>query len=297
MIGPRGERAGQRKPHGERRLLHPRSAELPGTARMNEATAWRGRLFLGTGWLLYAGPIGPTSAHAHHAFQLLISAHELMLQGVDDPSPVPCRAAVIPCDAVHTTLGLSQAGTIAYVDPDTARGRGLRMLLDPGPRSAETWIELGQKLREASPLAVPRSWEEARSAWEQLVDALLPEDTRGRPVHPAVTRAMAIVDSAGLECRLSTTAELVGISEGRLSHLFSESVGIPFRVYVLWRRLQRAAGALATGASVTEAAHAAGFADGPHFSRTCRRMFGIAPSDVAGVADWITGPGAHLDTR
>jgi AraC-like DNA-binding protein len=32
------------------------------------------------------------------------------------------------------------------------------------------------------------------------------------------------------------------------------------------------------GSSWTEAAQQAGFADSAHLSRTCRRMFGIAPS-------------------
>ena len=37
---------------------------------------------------------------------------------------------------------------------------------------------------------------------------------------------------------------------------------------------------MADGASLTEAAHEAGFADSAHFSRTFRRMFGLAPSSL-----------------
>ena len=51
-------------------------------------------------------------------------------------------------------------------------------------------------------------------------------------------------------------------------------------------RLERAAGELAHGRTLTEAAHAAGFADSAHLSRVFRRMFGIAPSDVTAVARW-----------
>jgi len=34
------------------------------------------------------------------------------------------------------------------------------------------------------------------------------------------------------------------------------------------------------GASLSEAAHAAGFADAAHLARTSRRMFGIPPSSM-----------------
>jgi len=37
------------------------------------------------------------------------------------------------------------------------------------------------------------------------------------------------------------------------------------------------------GASLTEAAHAAGFFDSAHFSRTFRQTFGFAPSTVLGA--------------
>jgi AraC family transcriptional regulator len=35
-----------------------------------------------------------------------------------------------------------------------------------------------------------------------------------------------------------------------------------------------------SGGSWTEAAHAANFADSAHLTRTCRRMFGLAPTSA-----------------
>jgi AraC-like DNA-binding protein len=51
--------------------------------------------------------------------------------------------------------------------------------------------------------------------------------------------------------------------------------------WLLWRKLEQAALAISTGASLAEAAHAGGFADQPHFSRTMRRMFGLTPGAAA----------------
>jgi AraC-like DNA-binding protein len=52
--------------------------------------------------------------------------------------------------------------------------------------------------------------------------------------------------------------------------------------------LGRATELVAAGASITDAAHGAGFADGAHLSRVCRRMFGIAPTDFTRQIRWPT---------
>jgi len=61
-------------------------------------------------------------------------------------------------------------------------------------------------------------------------------------------------------------------------HVFTESIGIPLRPYLAWLRVQRAACAVLAGASVTEAAHIAGFADAPHMSRSFKCSLGFPPS-------------------
>jgi AraC-like DNA-binding protein len=53
-------------------------------------------------------------------------------------------------------------------------------------------------------------------------------------------------------------------------------MGLAFRHYVLWLRLNRAVEAFAGGESLTTAAYHAGFADSAHLSRTFRRMYGMA---------------------
>jgi AraC-like DNA-binding protein len=50
------------------------------------------------------------------------------------------------------------------------------------------------------------------------------------------------------------------------------------RPYILWRRFLHVWDLLATGATLSSAAHAAGFADAAHLTRTSRSMFGFPPS-------------------
>jgi AraC-like DNA-binding protein len=67
------------------------------------------------------------------------------------------------------------------------------------------------------------------------------------------------------------------LSPAHLQALFVRDVGLPIRTWRLWHRLLVAVASLAR-ADATSAAHAAGFADLAHFSRTCRRMLGYSPS-------------------
>jgi AraC-like DNA-binding protein len=92
--------------------------------------------------------------------------------------------------------------------------------------------------------------------------------------------------SAWAAARIDTPVSLVeaaahvGLSSGRARHLFVENTGLPFRTYLLWLRLMRAVELFSGGSSLTDAAQGAGFSDSSHFSRTFRRMFGIAADSL-----------------
>lgn len=73
---------------------------------------------------------------------------------------------------------------------------------------------------------------------------------------------------------LGDVAKVAGLSPSRARHLFVEQTGLPFRTYLLWLRVTKAVEIFASGRSLTEAAHEAGFTLA-HLSRTFRRMFGL----------------------
>jgi AraC-like DNA-binding protein len=129
-------------------------------------------------------------------------------------------------------------------------------------------------------------------------------DVRQRAVHPRVRRALQHLHLHFLErheTSLTRLAQVAGLSPSRLMHVFTPSVGIPLRPYVMWLRVQRAAQTLAAGHTATEAAHMAGFADAPHLARTFRRTLGLTPSQfvassIAPVTAKTPGPpcGEHI---
>ncbi|WP_426752089.1 helix-turn-helix domain-containing protein [Myxococcus sp. Y35] len=107
----------------------------------------------------------------------------------------------------------------------------------------------------------------------------LPRDTVPAPIDGRVARVLEALrdpceDSREVIARLR-------ISPAHLQALFVRDVGMPIRTYRLWRRLLAAVASLRPDGA-TEAAHAVGFADLAHFSRTCRRMLGYSPTGLSG---------------
>jgi AraC-like DNA-binding protein len=82
------------------------------------------------------------------------------------------------------------------------------------------------------------------------------------------------------ECSVEHLAERLGLSYYRTSHFFTQTVGISLRSYQLWQKLYKSGAPLLRGASLTEAAHAAGFVDSAHYARAFQKAYGRAPSRI-----------------
>ncbi|KAB2351720.1 helix-turn-helix transcriptional regulator [Actinomadura rudentiformis] len=227
------------------------------------ANVWNGVATVRPGLLVYTGTVGTATLHAHHSVQVFVARHDEIILGDAAGERLGCQAAVIPPGVPHEVVGGVDEALMVHLDPESAQGRELSQLPDPDDAVAG-WGQAGGLLGSA----------------EEIIDAL-PTAREIEVRHPAVRRTLRTLPELldGPPIRLGELARAVNLSESRLAHLFSEEVGLPLRPYVQWLRLQRAAELVAAGASVTEAAHGAGFADGAHLSRICRRMFGIAPSE------------------
>jgi len=128
---------------------------------------------------------------------------------------------------------------------------------------------------------INRSESELKSKLTQRTGSTDAPSARG--VHPRVNRALQSIrkrlDASG-DVSLKTLAAISGLSPSRFMHVFTESMGIPLRPYILSLRLRRACCELSAGASVTSAACSAGFSDAAHLTRTFRRMLGVSPSEL-----------------
>lgn len=248
---------------------------------------WRGRLFLFERRLLYVGPVGTTPLHAHHAFQVMLTETPVSLRSASSSLP-PCTRAILPPDVPHAIESPSPSALLLYFDADDRTGRSLRPLVSTDPRN---WVSMAEQWLPPGISQFPHEWHGARHLVDTLLQGLVGTEPRPQALHPSLKRLLALLpETLDGDVRLETLATRVGLSASRLSHLFSEQVGIALRPYVLWLRLHRAARCIAAGGSLTVAAHEAGFADSAHLNRTFHRMFGIAPSELTDWVEWVKEP-------
>ena len=111
------------------------------------------------------------------------------------------------------------------------------------------------------------------------VQALSPGAPPARHMDPRVSRVLQEIRGAEeLRISLEDAAALAFLSPDRFAHLFKEQMGLPFRKYILWRKMTRAMVAIGGDRTIADAAHAADFSDAAHLTRTFYQMLGIAPS-------------------
>ncbi|MGV8769632.1 hypothetical protein ACV35W_33880, partial [Pseudomonas aeruginosa] len=69
-------------------------------------------------------------------------------------------------------------------------------------------------------------------------------------------------------------------TQAHCSHWLQESIGLPLRKLLLWRKLRRALEGLNDPNRATAVDHEAGLADSAHRSRICLRKFGLRTSQA-----------------
>jgi AraC-like DNA-binding protein len=212
------------------------------------------------------GPGGASDAHAHHALHIVMCVRgELRARGAAGPWS-RARGVVTAPDAPHAIDAAGAEVALVFVEPES--DLGVELL-----RALRSEVQPLERLPIARPLDAPAL---VRAAIASLGGA---REARARRVHPRVRRVLRALNG-GAEGSLAELAALAGLSEGRLMHVFTESVGVPLRPYVAWLKVQRAAAAIASGAPLARAAAEGGFADAAHMTRSFRRTFGMTPSAI-----------------
>lgn len=244
----------------------------------------RGRIFIWEGgslWIMEAMSPNRQRArlnepHSHHAVQVTLALDGDFEFESGDHRVAGDVVAVAP-DAPHA---FNARGLFAhvYIEPECRAGRAAASQLFEGdePLACVEGVDLDDlAIDMATAFSRPRRDDrELIDLGRRVIQLLAGETSAPEPdarVSRIVAWAQAQLDNP---IGLADAAELVGLSKARLRHLFVEQTGLPFKTYLLWLRLMKGLEEFAAGASLTDAAHDAGFADSAHFSRTFRRMFG-----------------------
>jgi len=245
-----------------------------------------GRLHIWQNGMLWVGAVGgPTDVHAHRAIQVALALEgTLRFSAAGAGDWLDCGGAVLTADCEHAVDG-RQAPRIAvlFLEPESKVGRAVTRRY-AGPNGIGVIPETLHRV--AVGLIAPharRGAEQAPlvAAAQEVLASLAGAAVAPSPTDPRVLRATALLrGNLDAPVSLERVAAAVHLSPDRLRHLFADQLGVGFRPYVLWLRLNRALEMYAAGESLTTAAHAAGFADSAHLSRTFRRMFGLPPGMV-----------------
>ncbi|MFW5326179.1 helix-turn-helix domain-containing protein [Pseudomonas aeruginosa] len=234
-----------------------------------QGVGWRGQAWISPGLGVFLGQAGGQDWHCHMAHQITIGlATELTVH--TPGSEVRARAVCIRAGVMHRIEAIEILSI--YLDALSEEA----FALHAGADAITVDIDMEAIFALQSLLAEP--------------------NVSAQQMRDRVRQALSLANASVIDPRLQTVlaavresihgrqylARLVHLSPTRFSHWFVEQTGLPLRSYRKWSRLVAALQNIAAGRSLTEAAHAAGFADAAHFSRTFRNLFGLDPTSALG---------------
>ena len=231
------------------------------------------------GFLAIGRGDGIVPPHAHHALQIVIAIEgEVSLRSGAGPWRSG-RGAIVRQDAEHSYNGNGTRGAMLFVDPESAEGAWLRTALTEDI----TWLPDARLDACVSSLRTfseqPFESMDVGEVIRHCVRSLSAGAPPARRLDARVTNVLtAIRESDDLRMSVDDAAVRGFLSPSRFAHLFKQQVGLPFRRYMLWRKLTRGMLAIGKEGTIAAAAHASDFADAAHMTRTFYQMFGIAPS-------------------
>lgn len=242
--------------------------------------------FWQTGSLWIGSGHGRSERHDHHAHQLALALEGEFRFRTDRKGPwTDYRAVIVPSHCPHE-FELDGA-TVAhlFVEPESTEGRALSRDFAPlaistlpmatARRSADALLDAFRGNADSDAMkSVARSAVASLAGTNGAACAVQEGDAR-------VARALDYIRSrVRAPVSLADASAAATLSPSRFRHLFVQETGTSFRAYLLWLRINVAIEAAMAGASWTEAAHEAGFADSSHLTRTHKRMFGIEPTAI-----------------
>ncbi len=217
------------------------------------ALPWNGTLLLDAHVAVLQGHAGGSDTHAHYAHQLLLSDGALWqveVAGVQQQG----QRLWLPSFQPHAILSAPEAGCTLFLEPAHADPEQIQQQLHTLPADITALQERLPQLSRPQPL--------------------------DRRVQAALSR---IAEHLPGPVPAADIAEAAHLSTSQLHRRFQSDLAVTLRGWVLWQRLRRALMHHLRGHSLTDSAHAAGFADLAHLSRSLRRMLGIGAAQLQGL--------------
>lgn len=191
------------------------------------------------GGAVYIGKDVSTKTHRHHAIQLTISFKETF--DITTPNKIckNCKFVIIPENIPHQFICSSENYQVfIYLDPFSKLSQLLKNKF-----ALKSNVFIADNLLQKVPplikwLSLERVEMEAliTKFIELITDCAINDVNRDIRITKSIEYLTNNLDKA---IKLSEVADFVCLSESRFAHLFKLQVGIPFRRYILWLRIQK----------------------------------------------------------
>ena len=220
--------------------------------------------------------------HAHYATQIAFGSEHGLCFRPSERDPWTAYGGVVIASRQPHCMDSTRVpfSAVLFVEPETREGRAINqkfgavgisafpaaLLAGTGEALFDAWQVQGSRAAVA---------DAARAVVRTLSGGIGPVVSTDERILRATSYIRSHIDGP---LTLEAVANEACLSPSRFRHLFVEETGMAFRPYILWRRFLHVWDLLESGTSLSSAAHAAGFADAAHLTRTSRMMFGFPPS-------------------
>lgn len=227
---------------------------------------------------LFIGQLGHNAPHAHSVPVFVAGLYQPLRLRIDHSPWQTCSNALIPAGVTYEFDAEGSPIAVIYLEPSDAGADALAPLVAQSREIAGVCVGSDREtklLRELYERA-----DAVLSAPDALADLVGFGKARARRgLDARVSRALRkLADGDTTHVSVAEAARAVGLSPSRFQHLVTAEIGVPFSRYRGWQRLRHAIREIVSGSNFTTAAHAAGFADQPHFARAFRKTFGAPAS-------------------
>lgn len=241
-----------------------------------------GTVHMWNGMILFLGTVIDTALHRHHALQLVLG-----LDGSFDidteAESISTKAVFIDSDVHHRLRGEASTQALLLFESGSKTANRLKTVLknrnmlyfSDGVWNKQSIFEFQKCIMEEPNI------DQVSDIVKTFLDKVFWQTNESNPVDPRIIKARTLIDN--LEEKkifANEIAEALFLSETRFIHLFKQETGIPFRQYLLWKRMMDSIKFLIDTRDITQAAHEAGFSDSAHLARTFKDNFGIILSDI-----------------
>ncbi len=232
------------------------------------------------GGAVYIGKDVSTNLHQHNAIQIVISFNQTFKIITPHQIFEDCKFVIITENIQHQFVGpLDEYQVFIYLDPLHRLSKLLKNIfsLNDNVILADNYLSHIPLLKEWLEKDNNEIQEITKNIIEKITNNLGVDTIKDNRILKSIEYLTYNINKS---IKISEVADFVCLSESRFAHLFKLQVGIPFRRYILWLRIQKTLLSFLDGNSFTSASYDGGFTDISHFNRTFKEMFGNTPSAI-----------------